>query len=454
MNHYINVIIKRGFVFGLSTLGLPWSLSLNMATAATISTFEQALTQVVAYQDQQKLLTQRQQIADLNVRNNGLWKNPTLSVQQEGFSTNQEKSLSLSINQPIDLFGERKLNQSIAKVANEQSQLQLSLWKARGELIVKYQWAQMSLAHVEQQIYAAQLKVSQNNLESAQKRYQAGSIALVDFERAQIEALENQRLYQQASLNLTVASHRLSNLWGEAEATIQVNKNKMPWPEQSQDVVQAYIASGWLEKLYNLNSLQAKNQIEQVKLQSRPNPTLSVGVTRTQGQEETSGADSRSTTDSAVMLGVEIPLNILNRQQYRIPMAQQYQVLMSQQQQRELKQQILDIANALQQLKGLSAQFKSAADQLVLSEKVQQRTLQGFQAGKLSLTDVQQASLQLQSIRLGQLEVMKQAWLHALSAEALSLGSSYEQISGSDAYSQLNKTIVEQTESLMNIGVQ
>ena len=81
-------------------------------------------------------------------------------------------------------------------------------------------------------------------------------------------------------------------------------------------------------------------------------------------------------------------------------MAERQQQLLNQMQQRELKQQILDIANRLNELKGLRQQFDAIATQIQLSEKVQSRTLQGFQAGKFSITDMQQTSLLLQNLRV------------------------------------------------------
>ena len=78
----------------------------------------------------------------------------------------------------------------------------------------------------------------------------------------------------------------------------------------------------------------------------------------------------------------------------------------------------------------------------------------GFKAGKLSITDIQQANSQLQSIRLGQLQLLRQAWQTALSAEALSLGTSYEQISSSDAYSQISKNSIAQIQDLILGGAQ
>ena len=116
--------------------------------------------------------------------------------------------------------------------------MQQQLWKAQSQLIVKFAWSQFALAEVEQSVYSVLLKTSKANLDSAQKRYQAGSIALVDFERAQIEALEIQRLYEQAMLNKQAAGRQLSNLWGgETSSHLQLNKTN----SKAVYVLQVYI---------------------------------------------------------------------------------------------------------------------------------------------------------------------------------------------------------------------
>ncbi|BFM35611.1 TolC family protein [Acinetobacter towneri] len=414
--------------------------------AEPIKTLDEALAKVERYQNQSEIGQHSQSISELNIKNSGLWQNPNLNINQDGFGSNTDQELSIAISQPLDVFGQRKLNQKLAETAHQQMQLQQQLWTAQSQLVVKFAWSQLALAQVEKSLYVAQLKVSQNNLDSAKKRYQAGSISLVDYERAQIESLDMQRLYQQAVLAEQVAQRQLSNLWGETKADIQLNATTMPWPDQSDATVQRYIAEGWLEKLYALNIQQSNLNIESLKVQARPNPTLNVGMKRSQAPNESS--------DTTLGVGVDIPLNIFNRQQYSIPMAQRQQSLLNQQQQRELKQQILDIANAMHELKGLKLQFSAISQQTTLAEQVQVRTLQGFKAGKLSITDIQQANSQLQSIRLGQLQLLRQAWQTALSAEALSLGTSYEQISSSDAFSQISKNSIAQIQDLILGGAQ
>ncbi|RGD90274.1 TolC family protein [Acinetobacter sp. SWAC57] len=440
MSNQFKAFIRQALAVGITTATMQWSF------AEPVKTLDEALAKVERYQNQSEIGQQRQSISELNIKNSGLWQNPSLNINQDGFGSNTDRELSIAISQPLDVFGQRKLDQKLAETAHQQGQLQQQLWTAQSQLVVKFAWSQLALAQVEKSLFAAQLKVSQNNLDSAKKRYQAGSIALVDYERAQIESLDMQRLYQQAILAEQVAQRQLSNLWGETKADIQLNATTMPWPDQSEATVQRYIAEGWLEKLYALNIQQSNLNIESLKVQARPNPTLNVGMKRSQAPNENS--------DTTLGVGVDIPLNIFNRQQYSIPMAQRQQSLLNQQQQRELKQQILDIANAMHELKGLKQQFGAISQQTTLAEQVQVRTLQGFKAGKLSITDIQQANSQLQSIRLGQLQLLRQAWQTALTAEALSLGTSYEQISSSDAYSQISKNSIAQIQDLILGGAQ
>ncbi|NWK74291.1 TolC family protein [Acinetobacter sp. SwsAc6] len=435
MSLYFMAFIRLGLAVGIST-------ALQSTFAENVSSFESAFAKVQNYQAQTDIWQQQQQISDFNVRQSKLWQNPSLSIEQNGFGKNQDQELSIGISQPMDVFGQRKINQALASTSAQQIQLQQQIWNAQSQLIVKFAWSQLAIAQNEQSIYATQLKLSKSNLDSAQKRYQAGSIALVDVERAQIEALEIQRLYQQAVLKQQTTARQLSNLWGETTSQIGLNNSVTPWPEQSQSLVERNLSEGWLQKLYALNIQQANQQIEHLKVQARPNPSLNVGMSRTKSPTDAN--------DTALVLGVDIPLNIFNRQQYAIPMAQKQQILLHHQQQRELKQQVLDIANSIHQLKGLRMQFDATGSQIGLAEKVQNRTLQGFQAGKFAITDVQQTTKQLQDLRLSQMQILAQAWQSALSAEALSIGTSYEEISRSDAYSQLNKKAIEASQNLIN----
>lgn len=412
--------------------------------AQPVAQFEDALQKVHTYQQQSQTWQQQQQIAALNLKQSTLWQNPSVSISQDGFSQDQE--LSIGFRQPLDIFGQRQQQQELAYIQQQQMLLQQQLWTAQSTLIVKFLWSALLLSEFEQAIYHAQSQVSQSTLNSAEKRYQAGSIALVDYERAQIDAIEQQNLLQQAQLKRDLAQRQLANLWGETTAEFDIPQQSRLWPADSVANVQRYQQEAWLEKFYALNTTESKQEIENFKRQSRGNPILDVGMKRSK-----SATESNETTFA---VGVELPLRIFDRQQYRIPMAEQQHLLFAQQQQRQLKQQRLDIENQLLQLSRLEQQFSISTRQIALAEQVQRRSLQGFQAGKFSMTDVQQASTQVQNTRLAQLQILRQAWQSALSAEALGLGTRYEDISSPNAYSQLVQSVVEQGQNKINIGGQ
>lgn len=67
------------------------------------------------------------------------------------------------------------------------------------------------------------------------------------------------------------------------------------------------------EKSRRLQVLQAKATVEQLKASARPNPTVNFGVNRTRSPQ--------AQTDNALVVGVSIPLNIFNRQQYGVQIA-------------------------------------------------------------------------------------------------------------------------------------
>ena len=404
-------------------------------------TFDQALEQVQKYQSQQGVWQAQQQMAEANLKQSRLWANPSLSIEQTGFQSDQEKELAIGISQPLDIFGQRKAAQNLAKVEISKIDLAEQRYQAELGLIVKYFWSQVALLELEKSLIAEQLEVSQENLSASEKRYQAGSIAQVDVDRVRMSHLENQRLYQQVDLKLQVAKQQLVNLWGGGSSQFQLfqSPNQL-WAlaanvESSQDA-----QNNLLERSFQLDALAQQANIQQLKAKARPQPTVTLGVNNTRSPEQS--------TDNQIRLGVEIPLNLFNRQQYGIKIAQAKQELSQRQQSFYRQQNQVDIETLMSELKGLRIQFKQLNDQQVpLAIQVQQKTLQGFRLGKFAVTDVQQATLQLQDVRLRKVELLKQAWQNSIEIQSLRLGLEPEQIMAKDALMQLNQRAWQQSQT-------
>lgn len=417
----------------------------SWVNAAPIS-LQQALEKTQAYQASQHIWTIQSNIDTANMKQSQLWKNPELSIEQTGFDSNQEQELSIGISQELDVFGVRKANRQLAVLAQDQSALQQQIYQAQLELAVKYLWSQLAVAELEKQITQAQLNVSEANVNAIQKRFQTGSVAEVDLKRAKLSHSENIRLFKQADLQVQLAQQQLSSVWGESDKTLSVTmRPSLLWPSASHDNVQRYLTENYIEKSRQLQLKISNAQIEQSKAVSRPNPTVSFGVNRSKSPENSS--------ENQMMLGLSLPLNIFDRQQYRVQVQQQKQEALTQQQSFYTQQNALRIGTLLTELQGLEVQFKEIEHtQLVLATEVQQKTLLGFSAGKFALTDVQQATLQLQEIRQRKVELLKRAWQNAITAESLSLGLEPSAVMSNDSLAGINQSLWDNIQSLPTVG--
>ncbi|MEN4982500.1 TolC family protein [Acinetobacter modestus] len=405
------------------------------------SNFEQILEQIRAYQANQSNWQTQQQMANVQLKQSALRVNPSISIEQTGLQNNQDQELAIGISQPLDLFGQRRAAQKVAQLSATQVDLEQQRYNAELELIVQYAWSQVALFQLEKSLIAEQLQVSQENLDATMKRYQAGNIAQVDVERVRIAHLENQRIYQQADLQLRVAQQQLASFWGSDlnQFVIAPSVNEL-WSRATVVKTDRQDIENLFERGLQLETQRQQANIDQLKAKSRPQPIMSLGVNRTRSADQN--------TENQIRLGVEIPLNIFNSQKYGIQIAEAKQTLIQQQQRFYRQQNQLDIDVRLAELRGLQTQFKQLNDQQVpLAIQVQQKTLQGFRLGKFAVTDVQQATTQLQDVRLRKVQLLKQAWQLNVEVQSARMGLPVEQITAKDALMQLNQRVWQQSNS-------
>lgn len=438
-------VLKRSRAIIGSGLLLSATFASFTANSQTL-TLEQAVEQVSQYQASQQFWETQNRINQSNIQQSKLFKNPELSVEQTGFNSKDDKELAIGISQPLDIFGERKANQKLANIAQDKTELNQKIYQAKLQLVVKYLWSQLAIAELEKSIIKEQLRVSEDNLNAIQKRFSAGSLAEVDVNRARLSHAENMRLYRQADLQWQVVAHQLSNLWGVADKTISVNLTAQKlWPSAVHQQVQNYLANNYMEKYRILQVKESEMTVNVLKAKARPNPTVNAGV----NQVRTANAES----ENQFVVGVSVPLHIFDRQQYGLQIAKAKQELLARQQDFYLKQNALQIGTLLTELQGLNVQFKEVDQtQIPLAVQVQSKTLQGFIAGKFALTDVQQATLQLQDVRLRKIQLLKDAWQKALEAESMSLGIAPSEVMSKDALAVINQNLWQDIQAMPVIG--
>lgn len=315
------------------------------------------------------------------------------------------------------------------------------------QVVVTYLWSQVMLSEIESALLVEQLKVSEQSLEVAEKRFLAGSISQVDVDRVRLTHIDNIKLVQQSGLQLQVARKQLANLWGEADidSTIDYNISSF-WPEKTLEKVNVNLIDNLLGKVQSSKVLEAKANIDLLKAQAYPSPDISASMKQIKSPQ--------SQTDNQLTIGISIPLVIFNRNQYGIKIAEEKEKLIKNHVLFYQKQNQLEVQNLLSELQGLKEQFDLVSQkQIPLAVAVQQRTLMGFKVGKLNVMDVQQATAQLHDVRIQSVQILKNAWQKSIEVESLSLGIEPSQVMAKDALSQINQGLVQDTNALPVIGM-
>ena len=407
------------------------------------SDFNQILMRVEGHQNQIRALKTQQDIATAKLKQSQLWANPSLSVQKTGFKSDQDQELDIEISQPLDIFGQRRSRKNLAKVELSQVDLNQKVYKAETLLAVKYLWSQVLVLQEELKISKNQLADSQANVDATRLRYRAGSVSRLDLDRILVTHIENQRRTQEMVLSLTTVKRQLANLWGAAELDHDLRASRAQlWPSDTTAFVQQALNENLLAQSIQLQKVKQQANLKYLKAQARPNPNVLFGITNSKQAD-------LNNTESQIRLGVEIPLNIFDRQQYGMQIAQAKQDLLDQQQQYYQQQNKTQLDTLLLELKGLKWQYDLINEQQIpLSESVHQKTLLGFKVGKYSITDVHQASIQLQEQRLNKIQTLKQAWQKSLQAESLALGVDSNTIMSPDALMKINQNLWQSTNDL------
>ena len=407
------------------------------------SDFNQILMRVEGHQNQIRALKTQQNIATAKLKQSQLWANPSLSVQKTGFKSDQDQELDIEISQSLDIFGQRRSRKNLAKVELSQVDLNQKVYKAETLLAVKYLWSQVLVLQEELKISKNQLADSQANVDATRLRYRAGSVSRLDLDRILVTHIENQRRTQEMALSLTTVKRQLANLWGAAELDHDLRASRAQlWPSDTTAFVQQALNENLLAQSIQLQKVKQQANLKYLKAQARPNPNVLFGVTNSKQAD-------LNNTESQIRLGVEIPLNIFDRQQYGMQIAQAKQDLLDQQQQYYQQQNKTQLDTLLLELKGLKWQYDLINEQQIpLSESVHQKTLLGFKVGKYSITDVHQASIQLQEQRLNKIQTLKQAWQKSLQAESLALGVDSNTIMSPDALMKINQNLWQSTNDL------
>lgn len=382
---------------------------------------EQALALASQYQPLQSVWQGRQQIAEANLQQSRLWDNPEISYDQTGLRSRDEREISIGISQRLDVFGVRNARQKLASIALESEGIRQLAYQAQLKLAVTAAYWRVAQAEWLLKLEQDQVALSANSEQAAKRRLNAGRIAEVEYSRVLVAHQQVLTQLEAAQAGLKEARFQLTRLWGNSQpqftGTISTLNNTGGWPAIDAGQLKTAMQDSPQQRLLLQQQKQAEAALALAKAQARPQPTVSLGVNQTRTPALQSGVDNRLT------LGVSVPIPLFNRNQGVIKATHALSHVSEAQQRYVLSQREQQIQAGLIRMGSLSSQYQQLQQQqLPLAKSIQQKTLQGFEAGKFSVTEVQQATRDYQAIQFNQLQILSQAWQLSLQLNALSLG--------------------------------
>lgn len=429
---------KLASAFLLAGLLLQTPLSVNAASLAVQSdvsqtavsepqgslSLEQALALASQYQPLQSMWQGRQQIAEANLQQSRLWDNPEISYDQTGLRSKDEREISIGISQRLDVFGVRQARQKLVSIALESESIRQLAYQSQLKLAVTAAYWRVAQAEWLLKLEQDQVALSANSEQAAKRRLNAGRIAEVEYSRVLVAHQQVLTQLDAAQAGLKEARFQLTRLWGNSQPVFSVTSaaaTDVAWPALDINTLNAALADNPQQRLLQQQQQQAEAALGLAKAQARPQPTVSLGVNQTRASSV--AGEGANGTDNRLTLGVSVPIPVFNRNQGVIKAAQALSRISEAQQRYAVSKRDEQIQAGLIRLNALSSQYQQLQQQqLPLAKSIQQKTLQGFEAGKFSVTEVQQATREYQAIQFNQLQLLTQAWQLSLHMQAVSLG--------------------------------
>lgn len=385
---------------------------------------EQALALASQYQPLQSVWQGRQQIAEANLQQSRLWDNPEISYDQTGLRSKDEREISIGISQRLDVFGVRQARQKLAGIALESESIHQLAYQSQLKLAVTAAYWRVAQAEWLLKLEQDQVALSANSEQVAKRRLSAGRIAEVEYSRVLVAHQQVLTQLDAAQAGLTEARFQLTRLWGNTQPMFSGTDaiaSHAVWPALDLNQLNAALVENPQQRLLQQQQQQAEAALGLAKAQARPQPTVRLGVNQTRTPAGQGGLQNE--VDNRLTLGVSVPIPVFNRNQGVIKATHALSHISEAQQRYAVSQREQQIQAGLIRLASLSSQYQQLQQQqLPLAKSIQQKTLQGFEAGKFSVTEVQQATRDYQAIQFNQLQLLSQAWQLSLQMQAISLG--------------------------------
>lgn len=362
-----------------------------------------------------------QEAAQASIEQARLRPNPELVVESENVGQTTQ-TISAQWVQRLELGGKREQRITLAEREHERSVLTRDLRKAEIVAQVRSNYIQTVLAYQQLSNQQANQKLMQEWANSIQKRVEAGKASPLEADRAELSSKAAQDMVQRAKHEWELAISQLMLAIGQ----------KQPFTISGKSITNSQIPA-WeqVEPLLG-NSLRMKLLMKEIE-QQEAEVALQKGLSTQDIQISAGLKHARESGDKGVMLGVSVPLPLLNRNQGGIRQAQ-LRVQEARARYQAKKQAFeTQVRNVWADLRSLQTTVRLYDEQLLPgAEQSFQKAREGYQVGKFSFMDMLDAQRSLLTIRADRYEYLKryaelEGQLYALIGDVLPLNSSMTQ---------------------------
>ena len=349
-------------------------------------TLREALAQALLHNPELEIYSREIRAREAEALQAGLRPNPSLSLESENvfgsgeFSGTGGSETTFAVHQTIELGKKRSLRRDLAESQAEVARSDFLL--AKSDLLARTSEAYFSVLAAQERLLLTQelADLSRKVLETVEERIASGRAAQTEVIRPRIQLREQQIALERARRDLTAARSALAALMGKEKADYGSASGDLshlpPLPE-----------AGELEKLLlespeiarNLAERESRRRATRLE-EARRIPDLEVGV----------GARYlRESEDTALVLGVSVPLPLFDRNQGAIAAARSREAQARAAQRSALVQARAALDAILQRMSAATAETEILGNDIVPAARQALEAAQyGYKAGKFALLDV------------------------------------------------------------------
>ncbi len=328
--------------------------------------------------------------------------NPVLDVEVEDTARQASRTTTTKLSLPIELGGKRGARIAAAELTREiaRQDLQQVRVDVRSQTVAAF--FDVLIAQEQVALSTKTVEIAHDAYRIADRRVEAGKVAPLDADRAQVELANAELEKAQAASSLKLARYNLAALWGNPSplfTKVEGDIAALPGRPVLDDLTAALERSPRMQSArLELERSQARIKVERSK--RYPDLTVSAGVIR-----------NNELGRNQMMLGVSIPLPFFDRNQGNV-----YEASMLAYKSRDdyrglkvrLQTQLQRAASEFDIAKSTTQRFESEI--LPSANTAFDRAKKGFEAGKFGFIEVLDAQRTLFRARVRHLSARSDAY--------------------------------------------